>query len=72
MRNKLLLCLVVVFFVLQLYVFVLPVYTATCTADCGDGISVSCTGAKCSAEDGSGCAAYDREGNLRSSGTCHV
>jgi hypothetical protein len=35
MRNTLLLCLTAVFFVLQLYVFLMPAYAGTCIAECG-------------------------------------
>jgi hypothetical protein len=70
MRNTLLLCLTAVFFVLQLYVFLMPAYAGTCTAECGGGASVSCTGYSCFQEDGVGCWAWDRNENLVAVGKC--
>ncbi len=70
MKNTLVILLVGIFFVLQLYVFLMPAYAGTCTADCGDGTSVSCTGASCIAKDGEGCKGFDSNGNLRSEGHC--
>lgn len=34
---------------------------STCTADCGDGTSVSCTGASCTAKDYVGCTNDEHE-----------
>jgi hypothetical protein len=70
MRNKWLLCLVGVLFILQFYVFLLPVYGATCTADCGGGTSVSCTGHRCEAVDGAGCQSWKADGTEATVGAC--
>ncbi len=70
MRNKLLACLMAVLFVFQFYFFLIPAYAATCTADCGDGTSVSCSGASCIAKDGVGCEAYNADGKKAATGSC--
>jgi len=45
-------------------------YSAQCTADYGNGYSVSCSGQKCSATDGSGCAGWDSNGKVKTVGFC--
>lgn len=70
MKNIPLLCLVAAFFVLQFYVFLVPVYAATCLADCGGGNVVTCSGHSCDATDGEGCRAYDENGRLTVEGRC--
>ncbi len=53
-----------VVFLLSIEVLVLcyELRAATCTADCGGGRSVSCSGDSCGARDGVGCASFDAEG----------
>ncbi len=48
------------------------VQQATCTADCGGGISVSCSGSGCTAKDGVGCTEVDDNGNSTSKGCGNV
>lgn len=60
----------VVLFLLQIYVFVMPAYGATCTADCGGGNSVSCTAYSCIATDKIGCRGYDENGKIVVEGNC--
>ncbi|GEM_PF-1689434 len=55
------------FFVLvvfEIYLFLNPVYAATCTAECGAGKTVSCSGHGCAANDGGGCMSWDQDRNL--------
>jgi hypothetical protein len=43
---------------------------ATCTADCGDGTSWTCSGHSCWAGDGLGCDAQDENGKTIMGGVC--
>jgi hypothetical protein len=40
----------------------ITVYAADCTAKCGNGGQVQCSGFRCTAQDGWGCAAWDSSG----------
>ena len=44
------------------WVLALPVEAADCTANCANGGQVQCSGFRCSARDGWGCAAWDNHG----------
>jgi hypothetical protein len=45
-------------------------YSATCTAQCGDGTTASCSGETCGAEGGVGCFGRNRDGKIMSTGMC--
>ena len=40
----------------------ITVYAADCTAKCANGGQVQCSGFRCAAQDGVGCAAWDSRG----------
>ena len=44
------------------WLLALPVKAADCTARCSNGGIVWCSGYRCSAQDGVGCAAWDSRG----------
>jgi hypothetical protein len=44
------------------WVLALPVEAADCSAKCGNGGTVQCSGYSCSARDGVGCTAWDSHG----------
>ena len=48
----------------------LAIAGTNCTANCGNGYSVSCSGAVCGAIDGIGCRGSDANGKVRSEGFC--
>lgn len=62
MCNRLLSCMSILLFLLEILILYDSAYAATCTADCGAGRSVTCTGPSCGAADKVGCAAFDEAG----------
>lgn len=70
MINKIIALSVTAMFVIQMCILLVPLYAASCTADCPGGGSVTCTGHGCAAEDGDGCVAWNEDGQLFSRGSC--
>lgn len=72
MRKKFVVLLLTMLVLAQVSIFLEAVYAGSATADCGDGVSVSCSGYVCWAIDGIGCGCNDRDGRPVTRANCVV
>lgn len=63
-RNTPMWVFLVALLTMEIHLLLNYAYAATCTAECGGGRSVTCSGRGCFAGDGLGCMSWDKEGNV--------